>query len=144
MAKGSSHTSDCVFFKDLLQDLSQRDHKSYKWSCQFFGELLIKKKEQILLVISAIIGTFREGIRNSTSELALESRLSAILFLIGLELKISIGSFRAGQVLPAKSRLRLRLMNSGWDQKPFPDLSRTSVRVCLWYLMKRHNNNVRR
>ena len=39
------------------RDLSQRDHKYYKGSCQLFGELLIKK-EQILLVISAITGTF--------------------------------------------------------------------------------------
>ena len=50
-------------------------------------------------------GTFREGVRDSTSELALKSRLSTILFSIGLELKISIGSLRAGQVVLAKSRL---------------------------------------
>ena len=53
------------------------------------------------------------------------------LLLDLLEPKISIGSFHAGQILSAKFYQRLKLMNYTWDQKPFPDSTRTGVRVSL-------------
>ena len=73
---------------------------------------------------------FREGSRYSTIETVLESRFLKILLSTLLE-PVSIGSLGAKQVLSAKSCQRLKLMNSTWDQKPFPDLSRTWVRVSL-------------
>ena len=83
---------------------------------------------------------FREASRYSTFETVLESRFSKILLSTLLE-PVSIGSLGAGQVLSAKSCQRLKLMNSTWDQKPFPDLSRTWVRVSLWYITFRYLAN---